>query len=269
VRAVGEASIRGPRGPIGFTVIGSGPVVVLLAGLGSTARIWGGLPALMGRGATVITLDNRGVGASREGPPFALDLAADDLVRLLGHLRLLAAALLGVSMGGLVALAAALAAPGRVSRLAVASCAAHLSTHGRRSLELLRDMLAHLPPARVGGALMTLTFAPPFHERFPQVVAQAADLYGLDPGDLPGTRAQLDHLLSGWDLRSRLAGLYVPTLVLAGERDAMVAVEDTAELAACLPSAELLRVPDAGHSVLAEGGGALLDRVLRFLTASE
>jgi pimeloyl-ACP methyl ester carboxylesterase len=48
----------------------------------------------------------------------------------------------------------------------------------------------------------------------------------------------------------------------------VVAPEDTAELARLVPGAERVEVPHAAHSVLAEGGGEVLDRVTRFLTAS-
>jgi pimeloyl-ACP methyl ester carboxylesterase len=112
---------------------------------------------------------------------------------------------------------------------------------------------------------MSLAFAAPFAQRFPGFVDEAARLYGLDPDDLPGATHQVERLLVGWDLRPQLAQLEVPALVLRGERDPIVAPEDTAELAAILPSAELVSVPSAAHSVLAEGGGAVLDRVLDFL----
>jgi len=96
-------------------------------------------------------------------------------------------------------------------------------------------------------------------------VAEAARLYGLDPADLPGTRRQLEHLLAGWDLARDLAGVATPTLVLAGERDVVVAPEDTTAVADALPRSEIALIPGAGHSVLAEGGGRVLDRVIGFL----
>jgi len=112
---------------------------------------------------------------------------------------------------------------------------------------------------------MTLAFAPPFAQRFPGFVDEAARLYGLDPDDLPGATDQIERLLVGWDLRPQISDLGVPALVLCGERDPIVAPEDTAELAITLPSAELVSVPGAAHSVLAEGGGEILQRVLDFL----
>jgi pimeloyl-ACP methyl ester carboxylesterase len=258
-------TIDTPRGPVAGIELGEGPALVLVAGLGSSHRIWGDLPGVLGRRLTVLAIDNRGIGGSRSGHHFSLADAALDVLAAVDGRGYYHFALLGASMGGAIALATALQAPHRVSCLVLASCAARLSGHGRRSLELLRTLLRHLPPERVGSALMTLAFAPPFAQRFPGFVDEAARLYGLDPDDLPGATDQVERLLVGWDLRPQLAELELPALVLRGERDPIVAPEDTAELAATLPAAELVSVPSAAHSVLAEGGGEILQRVLDFL----
>jgi len=57
----------------------------------------------------------------------------------------------------------------------------------------------------------------------------------------------------------------VPVLVLCGDRDPVVAPEDTTELAELIPRAELVRIPGAAHSVLAEGGELVLEQVTAFL----
>lgn len=257
-------TISGPHGPIGVTVTGIGPPLVLLAGLGSTSQVWGQLPELLGRSSTVICPDNRGVGGSRGGDPFTIAGAGGELTAVLDALEIDRATLLGVSMGGAIALGTAIASPDRVNGLVLVSCAAHLSNHGRQTLDLLARLLDVLPPAEFGRRLMTLAFAPPFHERFPSFVSEAARLYGLAPGDVEGTRLQVRHLLQGWDLRPELPTLYEPCLVLSGARDAIVAPEDTAELAS-IPDTRLEVFPDLGHSVLAEGGENVLSRVTSFL----
>ena len=103
---------------------------------------------------------------------------------------------------------------------------------------------------------MTLAFSPTFHERFARFVEDADRLYGPEESDLPGILFQLDHLLQGWDLRNDLPSIDVPVLVLCGDRDPVVAPEDTAEL---------VRVPGAAHSVLAEGGEPVLEHLATFL----
>ncbi len=257
--------IEGPHGPVGLVELGEGPTLVLLAGVGATSRIWGELPRRLARRFRVLAPDNRGVGASRGGGRFTLEGAADGVAAVLDALGIERAGLLGASMGGTVALATACRHPRRVAAMVLASCTARLDRHGRRMLELLRALLLHLPPPVVGEALMALAFAPPFQESHPGFVDTAAGLYGLDPEDVGGTLAQLEHLLQGFDLTVAARSCRVPALVLAGTRDPLVAVEATRALAAALPRARLLEFADAGHSVLAEAGESALAEVERFL----
>ncbi len=257
--------IDSPSGPIAGSTIGGGPCLILVAGLGASRDLWGEMPALLAKTFTVVTLDNRGIGGSRGGSRFTADGAAEDVWAVVDHLGHETTALLGSSLGGLIALRAALSRPDRVSRMVIVSTAARMTNHGRRSIGLLRDMLEHFPPEDFGRSLMTLGFAPSFHRRLPGFVDQAAQLYGLDPLDVPGALAQAEHMLEGWDDREALESLQIPALILAGQRDGVVAWEDSAEIAEALPQADFISVPDAGHSVLAESGRHVFDQVVGFL----
>jgi pimeloyl-ACP methyl ester carboxylesterase len=262
-------SVKGPNGILGGVETGGGPPLVLVAGLGSTYRLWGELPKLLGRLFTVVAFDNRGVGRSRGGEPFSLISAADDLVTIIDERCGGRAAVLGASMGGAIALHAAVRSPGRIQTAVVVSSAAHLGHHGRRMLELLADLMDHTAPDRIGHHLMSLAFAPPFHENHAGFVRDAEKLYELGLEDIPGARAQVRHLLEGWDLRTSLRSTSTPTLVVAGRRDPLVAFEDSELIAHLMPNGRLLPVEDAGHSVLAEGGGPVLDTIVAFLTSGE
>lgn len=258
-------STPAPNGTVSGIEVGDGPPVILLAGLGSTARIWGNLPAVLGRKFRVIAVDNRGVGGSKAGGSFTFGGAAEDIAAVLDDRNLDRAALLGASMGGVIALHTAIAYPDRITQLVIASSAPQLTTYGRRMLEILQDLLVYGPPERAGAALMTLAFAPSFHERFGGFVEDAERLYGPDEADVPGTLLQIEHLLRGWDLREWLSSVATPSMVLYGDHDPVVSPDETKEMAAALPNAEIVKVPGAAHSVLAEGGETILDRVTEFL----
>ncbi|HHQ47267.1 MAG TPA: alpha/beta fold hydrolase [Acidobacteria bacterium] len=260
---------EGPNGPVGYSVVGEGVALFLVGGLGSTGRIWGDFPAILGRRFRVVTPDNRGVGGSRGGAPFGLAVQAEDLAALAAHLGIGSAAFLGASLGGPIVLETARRFPALVERMVLVSCAANLSAHGRTLMGLLDALLAQIEPELFGRLLTALSFAPPFHERHPALVEQVAALYGLNPADVEGTHAQVRHLLAGWDLRPHLAGIGIPALALAGERDPVVAAEETEALAAALPRARFRRFPDAAHSVLAEGGEEALGEVLAFLAEDD
>lgn len=257
--------IDGPSGPIAGSHLGNGPCLTLIAGLGSSRNLWGELPVILAKTFSVVTLDNRGIGGSRGGRPFTVENAVEEVAATLDHLGFESTILLGASLGGLIAYRTALAYPGRVERMVIASTAARMTIHGRRTIGLLRDMLRHFPAETFGRGLMTLGFGPSFHRRLPGFVDQAEQLYGLDPLDAPGALDQAECMLQGWDDRKVLESLHIPSLIVTGQRDAVVAWEDTAEIAAALPQAEFLSVPDAGHSVLAEGGKEVFDRIVAFL----
>jgi 3-oxoadipate enol-lactonase len=240
---------------------------VLLAGLGSTARLWGELPRLLTPHLTVLAPDNRGVGLSRDGEPFTLAGAADDAALALADAGLATAGVVGVSMGGLIACHLAARHREVVGRLVVASCAAHLTPSHRRILRFFELALTRLDPAEAAEALMAFAFAPRFADAYPGFVDEAARLWAPDPGDVEGALGQVAHLAAGFDLRPVAATVRCPTLVLAGDSDPLVPPAASAELAAAIPGARFRPVSGAGHSVLAEGGPGLLDEVVSFLSA--
>jgi pimeloyl-ACP methyl ester carboxylesterase len=262
----GVHTIEGPRGPVAYERWGDGPPLLLLAGLGSRTRLWGELPRLLSERFTVLGPDNRGVGGSRGGDPFTLAGSADDAALVVTDGDFSATGVIGVSMGGLIACQLAVRHPELVQRLVVASCAARLTPSHTRVLRFFELAFTRLAPEEAAQALMAFAFASTFADRYPGFVDQATRLWTLDPEDRPGALAQVAHLKTGWDLRPQLAGIACPTLVLAGELDPLAPAASTRELAAAIPEARYREVPGAAHSVLAEGGSALLNEVIEFLT---
>jgi len=259
-------TIEGPRGPVAYERWGEGPPLLLLAGLGSRARLWGELPGLLSERFTVLAPDNRGVGGSRDGEQFTLEGSADDAALVVTDAGFRSAGVIGVSMGGLIACQLAVRHAEVVQRLVVASCGARLTPSHLRVLRFFELAFTRLAPVEAAQALMAFAFASTFADRYPGFVDQAARLWTLDPDDLPGALQQFAHLKEGWDLRPQLAGIACPTLALAGELDPIAAAAATRELAAAIPEARYREVPGAAHSVLAEGGSALLNEVVEFLT---
>jgi 3-oxoadipate enol-lactonase len=260
--------VAGPRGTVAYRLLpGDGPAVVLLAGLGSTSRLWGELPGLLAKRFSVLAPDNRGVGGSRDGAPFTLEGAADDAALAIADAGLGRAHVIGVSMGGQIACHLAARDPGLVGRMVLASCALRLTPSHRRVLRFFELALRRLPPAEAGEALMGFAFGARFADAFPGFVDEAARLWAPDPSDVPGALAQVAHLAAGYDLRPVAAAVRCPTLVLAGEADPPVPPAATRALAAAIPGARFRSVPEAAHSVLAEGGPGLLEEILGFLAA--
>ena len=118
-----------------YEIHGAGAPLLLIAGLGSDSSSWGGTVPKLSACFKVITFDNRGVGRSEvpEGG-YTVGQMAEDVVRLLDHLNIKKAHILGHSMGGYIAQEIAIGHPERVERLILASTA---SVSSRRNNALL------------------------------------------------------------------------------------------------------------------------------------
>jgi pimeloyl-ACP methyl ester carboxylesterase len=115
---------------IAFSDEGTGEPVLLIHGFASNARVnwWstGWLKTLLHAGYRVICIDNRGHGASEklyDPEKYAASMMADDAGRLLDHLGIAKASVMGYSMGARIAAFLALQRPDKVSRVVFAGMA--------------------------------------------------------------------------------------------------------------------------------------------------
>jgi pimeloyl-ACP methyl ester carboxylesterase len=88
-----------------YEVTGGGPAVVFLHGLGSSADDWALQVPEFAKQFRVVTLDMRGHGASKARGGYSIEQMADDVAKLLRQLGLPPAHIIGLSMGGCVAIA--------------------------------------------------------------------------------------------------------------------------------------------------------------------
>lgn len=119
---------------IHYEVAGEGPAIVFLhGGTGDAASYWGHQVPAFAEEFMVITLDHRGYGKSGlvETKNY-LESCADDIDRLLDHIGAAKAHLVGLSLGGRVALQFALQHPQRLSRLVLADTLSGVRTEKLR-----------------------------------------------------------------------------------------------------------------------------------------
>jgi pimeloyl-ACP methyl ester carboxylesterase len=208
-----------------YQASGDGRPVVLVHGLGGSARWWRSTAAELRRDHRVIVPELPGFGYGRGGRRFALGDAAPvlgGLLERLGHER---ADLVGHSFGALVCLAAAAAEPERVRRLVLIAPPVRTASPRMAGnvLPVVRTLL-RLPPAAA------LTVASDIATRSPAALLRAAgEILALD-GD-PGIGAEPP----------------VPTLVMWGSRDAIVPIGGAGWVARTLPRAEIAVIRGAGH----------------------
>jgi 3-oxoadipate enol-lactonase len=95
-----------------YEVHGEGKPLVLIAGLGSGVSLFAGSTPLFSKGREVVAFDNRGAGRTdKPDVPYTIEMMADDTAGLLRALDIKRADVLGVSMGGRIAMDLAIRYP--------------------------------------------------------------------------------------------------------------------------------------------------------------
>jgi pimeloyl-ACP methyl ester carboxylesterase len=246
--------------------IGQGPALLLVPGLGAHSKIWGPFPKRFAEGRRVIVFDPRGLGKSSAGEePLTLDLMASDVIAVLDAAAADTAALLGASLGALVALKVALEYPERVSRLILVTPAFFRSRHGDWMLQTLRLLAERLSPQEFIQALMPLAFAPPFFEKGFGMIKEVSRMLTPTPAEMEQIKRQLD-ALQDEEMPEDLSMLKIPTLLIAGSRDILAPVEGARHLAAKIRGSRLITLPDAGHSPFVEATEDVVKEIRSFLT---
>jgi pimeloyl-ACP methyl ester carboxylesterase len=260
-------------GGLRYLGAGEGEPLVLVHGLGGAASNWLALAPLLlpGRRVLVPELPGHGGSAPLPGTP-RLDAYADSLGTLLEGDG--AAAFVGHSFGGAVALRLAIRRPELVTALVLAG-AAGISSRGRRARYALTITGLVQPGKRIAprrrlvsrsALLRTLVFGrwgaadPP---AFPPDVAES---FLAGPARHTDTVSAAKALVHD-DPRQELDRVRCPCLVLWGARDTQLPIGDAFEYARRL-RAPLRAIADCGHLLIGERPDACADAIESFLAAS-
>jgi pimeloyl-ACP methyl ester carboxylesterase len=239
--------------------VGAGPPLLLLHGHVLDRRAWAPCVEALAREHRVVACDLRGYGESpppREGEPYR---HADDVLGLAAALGLERPALVGLSMGGGVALDAALLAPGAVSRLVLVDS----FLPGRPLAPEVTGPMRAARQAALEHGVEAGRAAWLAHPLFDGAAPEAATIIG-DYSGWHWLHSDPDEPLRP-PAAERLEDVALPTLVLVGERDVPDFRAISSELAERIPDAELLVLPGAGHLTPLDAPAALVAAVLPFV----
>jgi pimeloyl-ACP methyl ester carboxylesterase len=226
------------------------PVLTLLEGIGADIVGWRrSIPTLAGE-LRVVAIDHRGNGASDDPPgPCTMTTFVGDVLAVLDELGAERAHVYGQSFGGMVAQEMALTHPDRVRTLVLAG------THpGQAHAIEVADRT--VPKGEPWRAL----YAAGFPEAHPDAVAEDRRAAAARPAHERGQRRQWE-AMQRWDAFDRLQRIAVPTLVLHGSEDRVIAPGNAELLARRIPGAELQLLEGAGH-VFWSGQPELADRLI-------
>ncbi len=243
------------------TELGSGQPIALLHGLFGSAANFGSVQKRLAERFRVISLDLRNHGGSPHAPFMSYPAMAEDVLETLRARGALPCTLAGHSMGGKVAMAAALEAPGAVARLLVADIApaAYAPT--------FRPYAAAMQAVKLSGDLTRIAADRALVEAVDSPAVRAFLLQNLRFGANPGWRIGLDAiaaalpLIEGWPQLEEQAYLG-PTLFVAGARSDYIRPEHRPLIRELFPTARFAMLKNAGHWVHAdnpEGFCSLVD----------
>ena len=259
-----------------------GPAVLLVHGFGTCSFLWRNVaPELALANRTAFAVDLFGFGESDR--PFDADFSIAAQAEYLDHaltaLRVSRATVVGVDLGGAIALRLAATRPERVERMVLVNPIAYddvpaedvkdlQKNTGRYALRISRGILGAAPLLR---DLLTRSVAEPGHMPDKLIARYLAPYVGSDG---------LNHLLilarsiDAEDLDEiELTQIDQPTMIVWGERDSYLPThgrEPAApeRLAQEIPGAQLVRLPDVGRLVPEESPETLVKLVLEFEAAS-
>jgi 3-oxoadipate enol-lactonase len=245
---------------------GDGPqTLVLIRGLGSNLTAWYEQTPEFSRHFSTVVFDNRGAGRTDKlDAPYSIRQMADDAAGLMEALGIRRAALLGISMGGMIAQEFALAHQERLSCLILAC------THFGGSSIVQAD--ANIVAAVVAGETANA------EQRKLQTQAGFCDETIANRPDVidKHNRVRMQYLIppfafmrqvaaiGEFDANARLGNIRIPTLVLTGSGDRLVPPANSRLLAQRIPGAALKELP-GGHMFMIEYPREFNSAVIEFV----
>jgi pimeloyl-ACP methyl ester carboxylesterase len=238
----GHASVNGIR--LFFGEIGNGPPVLMLHGGLANSDYFGDQVRALASRHRVIVVDSRGHGRStRDDRPFGYDLMADDVVALLDVLAIPKTDIVGWSDGGIIALDIAMRRPDRVGRI--------FAFGANTSKSALKDDFDQNPVfaayiKRAGEEYARISSTPTEYEAF---LGQISKMWATEP---EWSDAQLKTIRS-------------PVMIADGEHDEGIKREHAEYMAATIPGARLLIMPQLSHFAFLQDPERFNNALLQFL----
>jgi len=223
------------------------PALIFVHGFPFNRSMWQSQMAEFSEGWRVIAFDVRGHGESEAGEkPFSIGLFAEDLIGLMDALGIEKAVLCGLSMGGYIALNAALNNPGRFEALVLSDtqCAADTPEAKEKRLEVIGAIRKN-GVERFADTSLKNFFAP---ATLTKEGAEIATVRGMIAATCEETLVRTLHAMREREEScSRLQEIAVPVLVLVGEEDAITPPEAARLMQEKIEGCRLAVIAQAGH----------------------
>jgi pimeloyl-ACP methyl ester carboxylesterase len=248
---------------------GSGPPVVLVHGTGANLFTWDAWAAALSPSHRVVRLDLPAFALTGPRPDgdYRLDTYVEFLDRFVAKVGVSKFALAGNSLGGAIAWRFAAAHPDEVTALILVDPGGYPRTTGRPlvfrlgRLPVFAPLVAHLDPRLLVERTLRLVYGDPTRVT-PDLIERSYELT-LRPGNREAFGAETS--VPYEDHTALLRTLHVPTLVLWGDRDALIPVSDAQRFGADIPGARVHVYEGLGHVPMEEDGPRTVADVRAFL----
>jgi 3-oxoadipate enol-lactonase len=242
-----------------------GPWLVFINSLGCDLRIWDRVAAAFTSRYRVLRYDKRGHGRSDAPPgPYTIRDHSDDLAGLLAALEIERAALVGISVGGLIAMDFALQHPKSTRALVLSDTAPKIGTAEgwEERIRLVREKGMPAIAEQVASRWFTAAFKE----------GRSAEYRGylemLSQASAEGYAATCAALRDA-DLAAAVPAIAAPALALVGAADQTVSPGQTRTWAASLPNARVQVIAESAHLPCIEQPGAVSEAIQGFLKEME
>jgi pimeloyl-ACP methyl ester carboxylesterase len=253
-------------GAVGYRTVGAGRPLLLIMGLGGSMDAWPpAFVAQLASGHRVVMFDNAGVGDTAALPaPLTVTAMANQTSALITTLRLGRVAVLGWSMGGMVAQALAVLHPTQVSKVILAATQPGTG-HARPIPPAAGAEAASSNPAQV----LSVLFPPGDGAATRTYVAgilRYPHFYQASSTAIAAQENAIAHWMDGHDRAGvRFATRRLPLLVADGTGDQLDPSANDRSLAHDVPGSTLLLYPGAGHAFLFQDMASFVPAAERFL----
>ncbi len=245
-----------------YEVNGQGHPILFIHGLGSSTRDWELQVPFFSKHYQVVTFDTRGHGKSDKPPgPYTISLFAADTVELIKGLGLTPPHVVGISLGGIIALQLAVSAPDLVRSLTIVNAGPEfiVRTIKERLLVLQRQLIVRLLGMRkMGEFLSKRLFPKPGQEKLRQLFIER-----WAENDPQAYRDAMRAIV-GWSVTDQLNTIQCPTLVIAADQDYTPVTVKEAYVAR-IPQAELKVISDSRHATPVEQPEKFNETLMAFL----
>jgi aminoacrylate hydrolase len=236
-----EMPYAGPDDALFYEDVGSGHPIFFIPGFGGIGSFWVNQINFFRQRFRVITIDQRGVGASaRSRQKYSLDQMTDDVQTVMDAAKIETAVLVGHSTGGAIAQALAVRTPDRVSGMLLSSTWCKPGNYFRRVFEFRRALLEIGATDLFHKAGIFFRYPPEYAERHDHAFENGGTV------DVEITIERINAVLQV-DLTNVTELINTPTLVIAARDDCLIPQYMSDEVAQQIPGSKYTVLDQGGH----------------------